>query len=317
MIIVKLKGGLGNQLFQYAFGRALAARTGAPLRFDLRYYFDGPPAPFLTYGLGNFDCRVEIATESDLRECVPFGVRGRRLAETYGTSAPPLSARLLNYHWELQWPSTWARFDVPRRWRFDPGVFDVDPPAFFNGYWQTERYFADVSDALRREITVDHELAGENRRLAAEIDDSTAVAMHVRRGDYVDRGDALPATYFERALSTIGDQVPEPHVYVFSDDIEWTRRNVSIPYPTTFVTHNDSETDYEDLRLMRLCDHAVISNSTFSWWGAWLNDTGDKRVVAPGYWYDGNRTAELDVVPDRWTVVETDVDIDVDVERAG
>jgi hypothetical protein len=304
MLIVKLKGGLGNQMFQYAFGRALSSRTGRTVKFDFSYFHDGQSKPFRTFGLDNFECDVPEADAADVHASVRFGARGHRLAEEVGYRHPLASARLLRYRFEVQHPSWTTQFGVPQRWRFEPAVFDDEGPGFYNGYWQTERYFADVADRVRREFTVRHDLEGENRQVADEIEGSTAVSLHARRGDYVREDNAVPADYYEAALERIGETVTNPHVFVFSDDTEWVERAVSIPHPTTYVTHNDSETDYEDIRLMRLCDHHVIANSTFSWWGAWLNESDDKRVVAPGYWYDGLSTTTLDVVPDRWTVVD-------------
>lgn len=306
MYIVKLKGGLGNQMFQYAFGRALASQTGVSVKFDLTYYRKGPPKPFLTFGLDNLNCKIREADDSDVSKCVRFGSRGRRIAESVGYQYPVVLSHLLKYHYEVQHPTMRTRFGIPQRWRFEPRVFDTARSGFFDGYWQTEKYFASITEELRREFTIKSDLVGENRRTAEKIDDRSAVALHVRRGDYVEENNALPASYFERAISEIGDTLTDPHVFVFSDDINWTKRELDIHYPETYVTHNDSETDYEDVRLMRLCDHNVISNSTFSWWGAWLNESDGQRVVAPGYWYDGQRTVDLDVVPDRWTVIETD-----------
>jgi hypothetical protein len=188
---------------------------------------------------------------------------------------------------------------------FNPSIF-ATAITYATGYWQSEKYFSDISDIIRREFTVKKEPAGLNRQILAKIDSVNAVSLHIRRCDYVTNAvalktlGALSLDYYFNALNIIIKQIKNPHVFVFSDNMQWAKENLKKSFPIYFLDYNDKDADFEDMRLMSRCKHNIIANSSFSWWGAWLNKNPDKIVIAPEKWfseYDGNT---LDLIPNKW-----------------
>lgn len=285
MIVVRLCGGLGNQLFQYAAGRRLANARSAELMLDLSWYERTPPSdtPW-AYELGNYPIKARLATPSEALWC--------RLHEGRLLRRLPL---------------------LPRRWRhyremsfqFDSSVLDLTDRTYLDGYWQSHRYFEDCSDLIRFELTPIARFGVEDQKIAALIAERSAVSVHVRRGDYItNRAAAVnhglcSIGYYQAALARVQSQVGQPNFFVFSDDPIWARENLRFPGPATFVDHNGPAAAFQDLRLMSLCDHQITANSSFSWWGAWLNTRPEKIVVTPLQWFADQRdTGSL--TPDNW-----------------
>ncbi len=297
MIIAALTGGMGNQLFQYAVGFALARRRQTPLRLDLRHYDDPTPdgLPVRPYELGRLNLSARPVGRFD---------RVRLLA-----GEPPrttnLAVRLLR---KASRASGWARV---RRVEdaaagYDPRLADLPPgDVRLWGCWQSERYFAADRPALLEEFAFRADPDPANRAALDQIRAAgPAVCVHVRRGDYT-RPDTLtkpcsPA-YYARAFAWMADHVPGAAHFAFSDDPDWVRRHLPTPPGTTFLSHNVGVNDPEDLRLMSACTHFIIANSTFSWWAAWLGRAPDKLVVAPRPWYPQPHGSEADLVPAAWT----------------
>lgn len=315
MIVVRMRAGLGNQLFQYAIGRRLALESGEELLLDTTWFdADHESVASRHFNLPAFDVDARIATHEDLRRI--FDVGGvpvprtlvhclNRSAEVVDVSPSEPVARacasLLDYYWEIRRdPPDEDDVSWPYERRFCPRILDVRGDAYLAGFWQSPKYFDDVADTIRRDLRVSDPPRGPNAAVAADIEAGTAVGVHVRRGDFARRGVALPASYYETAAATLADRLADDASYfIFSDDPSWAEANVNLPAETTYVTHNDGETDYEDLRLLRRCDHQIVANSTFSWWGAWLNENPDKRVLIP--W---ERTPEtIDFFPEGWETV--------------
>jgi hypothetical protein len=164
-------------------------------------------------------------------------------------------------------------------------------PVYLDAYWQSERYFADIAGVVRREFAAKEPSDRENEALAAAIDAVNSVSLHVRRGDYVDdptthryHGICAP-DYYQRAVDHISSRAGVSHLFLFSDDQQWTRANLRFAFPTTFVGSNSPDCGYRDTVLMARRRHHIIANSSFSWWGAWLNPSRDKIVVAPQQWF--------------------------------
>lgn len=281
-IVSKITDGLGNQLFQYAMGRAMALRSGSSLLLDKRYF--------------NTTSRVAFRLDH-------FNV-GRTLTED---RLPPLR------HEERLRYTFWRRLKLkPRPLRegglaFQERLMAPISNVWLEGYWQSERYFEDVADIIRNDLLIITTPSQENRNHLASISAAPAVSLHVRRGDYLlpeHRG--LFATcsqdYYIKALELIASKMADdPVVYVFSDDPEWARDNLALPFEKRVMGHNGRDADYEDMRLMSACRHHVIANSTFSWWGAWLNPSPDKIVVAPETWFIDLAASNPDIIPDSWT----------------
>jgi hypothetical protein len=293
MVSIILRGGLGNQLFQYATGRAHSLRTNSSLFVDPSTLDSnhGPDVAKRSLHLEAFDLPVEyVGTETSYS----FGrtIR-RRIPQVIASVNQLLATRLFKLYVE------------DKSLTFDPRVPHLSGNVTLDGYWQSERYFAEFTDTLRREITVRNPVSGENQQWYDLISDTGSVSIHVRRGDYVDLGWALPPTYYRNALDRIHCTSDATNLFFFSDDMDWVQDNREelVPdhrdYDVHYVECNDGETAHEDLRLMRACDHHVVANSSFSWWGAWLDDSETKHVVAPDYWVHDS-VNNLDIVPNRW-----------------
>ncbi|NHC45130.1 alpha-1,2-fucosyltransferase [Motilibacter aurantiacus] len=280
MIATRLVGGLGNQMFQYAAGFRLARHHGVPLRVDTSWFSSqeaqGSDTP-RTYALGCF----ALTARPDRLAALRHSRWGRRAG---------LGRRVLR----------------ETSFAFDPSVLDAPDEVLLDGYWQSERYFADVAGPLRRELTFASPPTGRNAQLLAEIRSRPAVSVHVRRGDYVSspatndyHGTCSPA-YYAAALEHVTAAVGDAHYYVFSDDPPWCKENLDLGVPTTYLDHNPPERGFEDLRLMAACRHHVLANSSFSWWGAWLEDEPSHVVVAPGTWFRDASIDTGDLLPRRW-----------------
>jgi hypothetical protein len=192
------------------------------------------------------------------------------------------------------------------RWfHFDPEVRALPDNVYLEGYWHSERYFVEHSANIRKELTVTAELMGRNRELADKLSVVNSVSVHVRRGDYVHNpttnayhGVCAPE-YYHRAAEVIASSVVDPLFVVFSDEPGWAVQHLKFRFPVCHVTDN-GETPHEDLRLMSLCKHHIIANSSFSWWGAWLSANPDKIVIAPERWFNNPTINTVDLTPVGW-----------------
>jgi len=278
MVTVRLTGGLGNQMFQYALGRTIAHRRGTSLALDVSSY---PDRKLRRYSLGVF-----------------------KIVEKFAPGGPPRRTRLRALGLRLGLPGV-TRILRERNFTFDQAVLDAPGRVYLVGYWQSEKYFKALEDIIRHDFCFKSEPDRENAATAAKIKAVTSVCIHVRRTDKAtDPGSnrvhgACPPEYYRNAAGLVRSQVSDPHFFVFSDEPDWARANLEPPGPTTFVTHNGLDKGYEDLRLMALCRHHVIANSTLSWWGAWLSNSGG-IVVAPKKWFSASEMNPRDLIPERW-----------------
>lgn len=284
MIQVRLVGGLGNQLFQYACARALSLRLGAEVVLDLRELSRG--AAHAVYGLHHFAVRARIGTPDEL---------------------PPARSRILPY---ALWRTGLVRprFLRERGLGLNPAVLSALDGTYLHGYFQSEGYFRDAREVIRTELEIIAPPSTENRIWIDRIGaDERAVSLHVRRGDYAadSKGQAVhgtcDATYYARAVEALRARAGIlPRLYVFSDDPAWARDHLDLGAETVVLDHNPPSAAVEDLRLMGLCRHHVIANSSFSWWGAWRNPSPDKVVVAPERWFADPALHNPDICPDDW-----------------
>lgn len=295
MVITKLIGGLGNQLFQYALGRALSIKNDARLKLDVSGY---ESYKLRRYSLSHFNVVEEIATPVEIERFRRADSNNRlarlaRLASRLGVLPDSLRFTTL----------------AERGFPFHPEVLDARGNVYLEGYWQSEKYFKDVEDVIRRELTVKHEPDPVNEQVGREIMGADSVCVHVRRGDYVANPEfnkiyeLCSPDYYRAAAGELAKSVAAPHFFVFSDDPRWARENLEFNYPVTFIDHNGEGKDYEDLRLMSLCKHFVIANSSFSWWGAWLGSDPRKMVFAPKAWFRTREHDTRDLIPDEWYVI--------------
>lgn len=289
MIIVKLMGGLGNQMFQYAAARRLAHSHNTSLKLDLSWFnYINAGDTVRKYELNNFTLKEEFATPSEvLRVYEPEGSVFGRLIRSVNPFYKQTHVREKYYH-------------------FDSNMMKKPDNIYLEGYWQSEKYFKEIEEIICKEFSIKNEPDELNNRLARMIESTEAVSVHVRRGDYVtnkttsDFHGICSWAYYMEAVEKIALQVPQPHFFIFSDDPEGVKENVKFNYPVTFIDSNGPEKAYEDLRLMTLCKYHIIANSSFSWWGAWLCRNPSKRVIAPKKWFNREDVNTNDLIPDAW-----------------
>src|SRR3989442_95689 len=293
MVIVRLLGGLGNQMFQYAAARRLALAHNVPLKLDTPWLAPGADR---AYGLQALNIQEAFATRGGVGELRGPATRG----------IPRVLFRLrrrfkIGYDW------TWIheRTLSPA----DPRVFHAGARTYLDGYWQSEKYFSDVADTIRREFTSRDRLDAGPREILDRMATAESVSVHVRRGDYASHPRASRArsvctpSYYQRCVAYIAERLGHTHLFVFSDDPDWVAANLRFEYPTTLVSTVPARPDHTDLRLMSACRHHVIANSSFSWWGAWLNPHHDQLVLAPRRWMNDPPVDDRAVVPARWISV--------------
>lgn len=292
MIIVKLMGGLGNQMFQYALGRRMAYVLGVKLKLDI---FGFANYKLRTYGLSPFNIQENFTSPE---EVTVLKVRKQGIAKR-------VIRRVLRK--PLKLAPTYIR--EKKLFHFDPDILDLADGVYLEGSWQNEKYFADIKAIIRQEFTVKIPQAGKDKELAEQIASCESVSLHIRRGDYVSNShtNQIHGTcdqgYYLRCVDCLTQTVKNPQFFIFSDEPEWAHNNLKLSYPTRIVDHNKADKNYEDLRLMSQCKHHIIVNSTFSWWGAWLSQNPEKIVFAPKRWLKSDDHDPKDLIPDKWIKV--------------
>ena len=262
MIIVNLTGGLGNQMFQYAFGRLIAIKH----KTDLKLHFTN--ALFNTqrsYELDVFNIHATIATQQDLQK---LGVAQSRVVNRL--------LFLLDNQYGIQFNPHIITQRYP--YGFDSKYLAIKDNSYIQGYWTDERYFKGIEQVIRSEFTPKKKLDEKNQKILKHIQNTQAISIHVRRGDYItNKNNAkvfgfLGLDYYETKIKKIKNSVSNPVFFVFSDDILWCKENLSpLTKDIVYVDHNKGKDAYKDMLLMSACKHNIIANSTFSWWGGWLN----------------------------------------------
>ena len=292
MIIVQIVGGLGNQMFQYAFGRRLADGLGVPLKLDI--------TPFRTYDKRRYELgglRIEQDFASDQEIAWARRDRFARVRSRAGRVFPSLASG----------PRRMVR---ERGFAFDPSRLGLLDGVYLEGYWQSERYFDAVTDRLRAEFVPRTPLRGRAAELAERMQHGDSVSLHVRRGDYVSEPSvsvihlACDEAYYARCVQYLAPRLSAPRFYVFSDEPASARDNLRIPFPTTIVADHCRATDVDEMWLMSQCRHHVIANSSFSWWGAWLDSRPSKVVLMPRRWFRDREPADTaDIRPPGWVAL--------------
>ncbi len=193
---------------------------------------------------------------------------------------------------------------------YDGSLENATPPIYIAGYWQSERYFRDVEKHIREDFSFRLPLSDRNRGIIEEITGTESVGVHVRRGDYAEKpgaarthGGVCGDEYYRKAVSLVAGKVKNPVFFFFSDAIDWVESNLRVRDPSRYVGGNAGDRDWEDMRLMSLCRHNIIANSSFSWWAAWLNSNPGKTVIAPSRWFSDKGRTDRDIVPSGWVRV--------------
>jgi hypothetical protein len=271
MIVAKLSGRLGNQMFQYAAARSLAARLGTEVKLDTSWLeYKGAKGPARRYELGRFGLDVRVGHVRDFARLPAEKPALQALQRIRPRRRPFLRVIREDPYGE-----------------FVPEVLNAEDDVYLDGYWQCEDYFAAHEQLIRSDFSFPGPLSEAGAALAGKIELGTSVSMHVRRGDYVRSRFiySLDADHYRRAFELIAGNTGDLQVFVFSDDPGWCKENLCLDRPTVVVGREDIVDPFENVHLMSRCEHHVIANSTFSWWGAWLNPRPGKIVVAPTRWF--------------------------------
>lgn len=291
--IVRFNGGLGNQMFQYAFALCLSAKFNSEIFFDFSYFEDVKKHENVTsrtFELFAFNLECKDTAEQDFAP-VKKPDFGKKSKNTLAKMFPEKFG--VNY---VQEKHTFC---------FNKHIFNHDY-LYYEGYFQNEKYFKHLREALLASFSLKapyRDLDEKNKTVLDKILNTNSVSLHIRRGDYVTLDYVTKIhgicglDYYQRAIEYISKRIENPHFFIFSDDFDWVKENLKIDYPHTFVDFNQDK-GYLDLELMKHCKHNITANSSFSWWGAWLNENPEKIVISPKKWIAKNK--KCDVVPKGW-----------------
>jgi hypothetical protein len=293
MIVVRLMGGLGNQMFQYAAGKALAERLNVQLLLD-RTFLDQKPVD-AGYTLRDFELDVFK---------IEAGIAGKSLVRKMRRGLTSRWYRKSSHIFPFLFPDP-VFYETQKPYM--KAIEELHGPVYMEGYWQSEKYFLSIKKELQEKYFIPVAPAsGLNAELLDRIKSSPTISMHVRRGDYVNVESSnkyhgtCSVTYYERAAKLLAEKTGVKQFFIFSDEPDWVKENISLPYHTTYISHNKGRESYWDLHLMRHCKHHIIANSSFSWWGAWLNPSRSKVVIAPKNWFSDPSASDNEIIPEGW-----------------
>lgn len=285
MILVRLMGGLGNQMFQYSAGRALADRLGVDLILDTREF---ERHSLRSYQLDRFNIRARVGRKSELALWPNLVRRPLRFAQKFGLASA---------------------------WYFESKPFDkqawmlLTDNIMLDGYFQSDKYFEEIEFQLKKDFQLTKPLSGFNAEIEDMASKLPSVMVHIRRGDYVankknyETHGICSIEYYINAIYLIRKKMSNPHFFIFSDDMDWVKKNLNIGSGTTYVEGNNSCPEI-DLYLMSRCHSHIIANSTFSWWGAWLSDCDDKNIIAPTPWFGHKNEESPDLFGKQWYLID-------------
>jgi len=294
MIISRIFQGLGNQLFQYAFGRAMALRNDTSLKIDKRFFL----APEVTTNGVTYARKFEL----DKYNVVLAEASDFELAVFKGREVPRWIDRI---HWKIN-PDLRPKVIKEDISKFSPELNLLEGNLYLNGYFTSEEFFKDHAPTIRKEVTLKSEMSSENQEWAHKMASCNSVCISLRRTDFLANPihNVCSTDYYLHGLNKVQELLGKDiQVFVWSDDNKWTIENFKPPYPCHYMSHNFPDF-HEDLRLMTYCKHHVIPNSTFSWWAAWLGEHESQIVVAPKRWLNSTDVEYGHVVPERWHKIE-------------
>lgn len=302
-IILRLEGGLGNQLFQYAFARMVQEKYGGKILFDLHTYKSDKQR---NLSLHHFKLNGNINSNAHhgIKKFLFFTIRvSSRLFQRF------LKFINLDKIIRIKLLSTTGIFiqEGPEYYNHLHRTFS--PVIYIAGNWMSEHFFNDISETIKSELEITSTQSNSNKKTLENILKNNSVCVHIRRGDYLDpevkrKTFVCDFEYYEKAISRLKNELEKPTFFVFSNtpaDIKWIKENYRFSIPVTFVDLNNP--DYEDFRLMQNCKHFILSNSTFSWWVAYLSSYSHKKIIAPSRWNTGIWD-QSDIYCKNWELIE-------------
>jgi len=284
MIVTKITAGLGNQLFQYAIGRTVADYHQVELKLDTTAYSSNEWHN--GFRLDQFAITTDIATDKEI-----ISVRGI-------TGGDDFFSRVIRKGGVFKKSSYYSE---KQRTIFDENVFLL-ADRYLIGYWQNEQYFIKIRNILLKEFQPVFPLSKQAQEYQQQLMAKNSVSLHVRRGDYLNHPEigVLDLSYYKQAYDYICAKVEKPVVFVFSNDLDWCKQHFNFIDKLVYI--EESKTEIDDLMLMSQCKHNIVANSSFSWWGAWLNNNESKIVIAPKKWMAVNPN-RYKWIPDNWIEV--------------
>jgi len=288
---MRLTGGLGNQLFQYALGRRIAIDRNQKLFLDVSLF---PGMKTRSYKLDGYNICADIISKEKIGKF------------TYHVDH---NLVFLGFRFVQRFiPYYRRRIFSEQSFQFDPNVFRIGKSAYIKGSFQSEKYFFTIKDLLMTEFTPRFQIDEKYLQYSEKILASNSISLHVRRGDYVsnprihEKHGVCPISYYKRAVDLIQSNLLDARFYIFSDDIEWAKANLDFIRGKTFIDHreNSNHSDIQELWLMSLCKNHIIANSSYSWWGAWLAKNNKKIVIATQKWFLNSPHNTKDLLPEDW-----------------
>ena len=288
MVVVKLQGGLGNQMFQYAAARSLSMRLNTEMYFDLSWFSNIPSSDTKRwYELDCFDIDIKSI------DITKYNVISKGLGR---------SAKIKQYLKAANRKVLWS-FESPDQKYLDE-FSSLNGNIYLDGWFTSEKYFMSIRDQLLKDFKYKQKMSPENKKIIDKILSTNSVSLHVRRGDYISNKGASKwhgtsnIEYYKDAIDLAESKIVNPIFYIFSDDISWCKKNIKIQTEHHYIEGNKKGAD--DMRLMMQCKNNIIANSTFSWWGAWLNNDVNKLVIAPKKWLEDSSVDTSDIIPEGW-----------------
>lgn len=287
MIIVQLKGGLGNQLFQYSAAYSLGRFLDVPVKVDASL-LKGPDDEIGTvrhYELQHLISPATIASQDEINELLnePFLIK-------YLRKLTPPHKRIIYKE---------ASFN------YDQNFFKAKKNVYLKGYRQSEKYFKRFEKEIREQLFLKSYLYEMVRDFGEALQTRNSISIHIRQGDYTNEAvksfhGMVSKEYYLLAIEALKKKLDKPVFYIFTDNPDWVKENFSFQHEVHFVSGQVSQTHYEDLYLMSQCKHNIIANSSFSWWAAWFNSNPNKTVIAPLKWFDKANLDTSGLIPDEW-----------------
>ena len=288
MKIVKLKGGLGNQMFQYSFAKLLQKKCNEDVKLDTSYFSSTEGDPIRKLRLLNFNTSIEIASDDEIANTCFFKHRTNPLG--LKNKMQTIIEGVFNKKKKKKKTRAYTRLEKIQRY------------SYFDGYWQSWRYVDEIWDSVSKDFSPNYKLDFRTENMIREVESCNSVFIGIRRGDYtkyVSHYGSFGQEYYDKAMEYIEQFVDKPVYYIFSNDIEWVKSNIQFgDRVVVFRETSDIVNDFEELVLMSKCKHSIIINSTYHWWGARLNEYKGKVVVAPKKWFFDDEP--IDIVPPRW-----------------
>ena len=285
MIIVKLQGGLGNQMFQYAMGKAMSKLHHSPFELDLDFLLDRTPNKgaefvFRDYDLDVFSLKSRIASSGQEQRYLHPSFLQKWLA---GSKSPKVYRE--------------------RFFQFDMDAVSCQPHVYLDGYWQSAKYFEAVQEELRADFKFVHDILPSSLPIQEDILHTDSICVNVRRADFLTNSyhGVCGMNYFEPAIDHLASSLNNPKVFVFSDDPQWCKDNFKIKFPIVVVDHSHKGFKFSNqLQLMAACKHFIIPNSTFAWWAVWLSNKKESKIIAPKQWFADATIDTKDLIPEHW-----------------